>query len=213
MSSVALSAYSRPLMSHSVDRAAHETRRRMCRADAFEVDQPPAHDAVDFAVRAAPICTAHTLSGHCGSRRRGRTAAGGGSERLPLAGAGDEKISVPPKQPYLLDGREEKCCREAKENEAVDRPNRAKQPPAVLEIDIGVTEASDRFERIEHRWRPGRQSAKPEEENRPGRRFYRRWITRRPRLSDVHIRPDITRRARLTYCDNSDLRRLPACTR
>jgi hypothetical protein len=95
MSSVALSAYSRPLMSHSVDRAAHETRRRMCRADAFEVDQPPAHDAVDFAVRAAPICTAHTLSGHCGSRRRGRTAAGFGSERLPLAGAGDEKISGP----------------------------------------------------------------------------------------------------------------------
>ena len=69
--------------------------------------------------------------------------------------------SVPPEQPYLLDGGEEKRCREAKENEAIDRLDRAKQPPAVLEMDIGMTEASDRFERIEHRWRPGGQSAKP----------------------------------------------------
>jgi hypothetical protein len=39
------------------------------------------------------------------------------------------------------------------------------------EIDIGVTEASDRFERIERRWRTGRQSAKPEVENPSGRAY------------------------------------------
>ena len=37
---------------HSLDRAARETRRRICRDDALEVDPPPAHDAVDFVVRA-----------------------------------------------------------------------------------------------------------------------------------------------------------------
>jgi len=41
-----------------------------------------------------------------------------------------------------------------------------------------VTEASDRFERIEHRWRPGRQSAQPDVENRPGRRFDRQIYRR-----------------------------------
>ena len=101
-----------------------------------------------------------------------RSYSSGWRERkAPFRRAGDEKISVPPDQPYLLDGREEKCRREAKENEAVDRLNRAKQPPAVLKIDIGVTEASDRFERIERRWRTGRQSAKPEVENRSGRAY------------------------------------------
>jgi hypothetical protein len=47
----------------------------------------------------------------------------------------------------------------------------------------------------------------------PPRWRHYRWITRRPRLSDVHIRPDMTRRASLTYRGNSGLRRLPVCTR
>ena len=36
----------------SLDRAARETRRRICRDDALEVDPAPAHGAVDFVVRA-----------------------------------------------------------------------------------------------------------------------------------------------------------------
>src|ERR1700677_4813248 len=71
----------------------------------------------------------------------------------------------------MLDGGEEERRREPKENEAIDGFDRAKQLPAVREIDLGVTEARDRFERIEHCWSPGRQGAKPEGENSPGRRF------------------------------------------
>ena len=64
------------------------------------------------------------------------------TKRLQLGFRGDERLfSVPPEQPYLLNGGEEKRRREAKENEAVDRLDRAKQLPPSLEMDIGVTEA------------------------------------------------------------------------
>jgi hypothetical protein len=91
---------------------------------------------------------------------------------------GDHRPSVSPEQPYLLDGGEEERRREPKENEAVDRLDRAKQPPAILEVDVGMPEAGDRFERIQHRGRPRGQGAKPEVENRPGGRFDRQIYRR-----------------------------------
>jgi hypothetical protein len=70
-----------------------------------------------------------------------------------------------------VDGGVEERGREAKEDEAVDRLDRAQEPPAVIEKDRRVTVAGDRAERIEHRVPPVRQGAEPEIETRPGRRF------------------------------------------
>jgi hypothetical protein len=67
-------------------------------------------------------------------------AATNSSSSLNAPGSGDEdgdhRPSVPPARPDVLNGGEEKCRREAEENEAVDGLDRAKQPPAVLEIDL-----------------------------------------------------------------------------
>ena len=69
----------------------------------------------------------------------------------PYMNGGDHQPSVPQEQPYLLDGCEEERRREPKENEAVDRLDRAKQPPVLLEMDIGVTKAGDRLSSSRHR--------------------------------------------------------------
>jgi len=66
-----------------------------------------------------------------------------------------------------MNGGVKKCGRQAEEDEAVDRLDRAEEPPAICEKDGGVTVAGDRAERIEYRVPPVGQGAEPEIETPP----------------------------------------------